>query len=155
MEANKHALHTTAHTPNDGSGKGSGLGGGMHSFLKTDFGPGGAKVDTTKPFRVHTHFGASGGSLSSIEVTLEGASGGTVQFSAAPADYLRGAPARWESRLGHTMAATNWIRTVATDGYSCSESMMNRICAGKLKNVATEAHLSSVWQVSPQPSSRA
>ena len=31
MEANKHALHTTAHTPNDGSGKGSGLGGGHKS----------------------------------------------------------------------------------------------------------------------------
>lgn len=52
MEANRHALHTTAHTPNDGSGKGSGLGGGEHSFSKTDFGPGGVcHRDSNSGFR--------------------------------------------------------------------------------------------------------
>ena len=90
MEANKHALHTTAHTPNDGGGAGSGLGGGMKSFSKSDYGPGGAKVDTTRPFTVSTYFGVSNGALSSIEVTLQGESGGTVHFTAGSSSYLGG-----------------------------------------------------------------
>ena len=59
MEANKHALHTTAHTPNDGSGSGTGLGGGMSAFSKADYGPGGAKVDTSQPLTVHTYFASA------------------------------------------------------------------------------------------------
>lgn len=88
IEANRHALHSTAHTPYDGSGKGAGLGGGWRSFTKKDFGPGGAKVDTLHPFRVHTSFGGKGGVLSSIDVTLEGTSG-SIQYTVAPSDYLR------------------------------------------------------------------
>eukprot|EP00966_Prymnesium_polylepis_P246387 5698721-Prymnesium_polylepis.1 len=60
----------------------------MSAFSKADYGPGGAKVDTSRPFTVHTYFGASGGTLTSIDVTLEGASGGTISYSAAPSSYL-------------------------------------------------------------------
>jgi hypothetical protein len=88
VEANKHALHTTAHTAYDGSGSAGGLGGGMRSFTKSDYGPGGRLVDTSHPFTMHTYFRGSGDSLSAIEVTLVGASGGTIHYTASTSSYL-------------------------------------------------------------------
>ena len=69
MEANRHAFHTTAHLA-DGKGFGRGLGGGMHTFLKADYGPNGTLVNTLQPFDVHVYFGNddANSKLSFIEV---------------------------------------------------------------------------------------
>ena len=79
LEANRYALHITAHTPEDGSGSGTGIGGsfGKEFITPQDYGPGSDVIDTRKPFRVSTYFaaGGPGGTLSAIEVTLRGDSG--------------------------------------------------------------------------------
>ena len=79
LEANRHALHITAHTPDDGSGIGTGIGGsfGKEFLTSEDYGPGSSVIDTLRPFRVSTFFaaGGPGGTLSAIEVTLRGESG--------------------------------------------------------------------------------
>ena len=49
IEANKHAIHMTAHTPNDGDGHGVGLGGSMSQLQSSVFGPGSGMIDTRHP----------------------------------------------------------------------------------------------------------
>ena len=49
IEANRHAIHMTAHTPNDGDGHGVGLGGSMSQLQSSVFGPGSAMIDTLHP----------------------------------------------------------------------------------------------------------
>ena len=87
IEANKHALHTTAHTPFDGGGKGGGLGGGLRQFSKADYDPGASTIDTTKPFTVATAFEGGGVQLTGLSVTLE-QEGRKLSYKAADAGYL-------------------------------------------------------------------
>ena len=83
----------TAHTPNDGDGHGTGLGGsfGAESALKPEFfGPGSAMIDTNQPIRVSVYFGANAnGLLSSIEVTLEGHTGRVVEIGITDEAYAK------------------------------------------------------------------
>lgn len=92
IEANKHAVHITAHTPEDGNGVGRGLGGsfGTTKLTTQQYGPGSSSVDTTKPIRVECFFmpGADG-VLSGIEVRLVGASGRGVEVQMVDAGYAR------------------------------------------------------------------
>ena len=101
LAANRHAVHMTAHTPNDGDGHGAGLGGsfGTDAALRADyFGPGSAMIDTNKPIRVSTYFKPNqNGLLSSIEVTLEGHSGRRVEVQMADEAYAK--------QLHHTVKA--------------------------------------------------
>ena len=54
MEANKHALHATAHTPHDNGGSGAGLGGSYHTLTTAEYGPGAATIDTERQFTIRS-----------------------------------------------------------------------------------------------------
>jgi hypothetical protein len=58
LEANTHALHTTAHKADDAGGVGAGIGGDHIEkvFTPTEYGPGGTIIDTSKPFKVRVSF---------------------------------------------------------------------------------------------------
>ena len=92
IEANKHALHITGHTPEDGDGRGRGIGGsfGTAELTPSSYGPGSSIVDTTKPMRVLSYFKTGNdGMLSGIEVQLIGASGRGVEVQMLDAMYAR------------------------------------------------------------------
>lgn len=93
LEANRFALHATAHTPSDGDGRGVGVGGsfGTTSTLSpAEYGPGGSVVDTEHPFRVSTYFSVDEeGMLNAIEVTLTGHTGWAITMEMADAEYVR------------------------------------------------------------------
>jgi hypothetical protein len=98
VEANKRAFHATAHTAFDGGGEGAGVGGHTHAWSAAEYGPGGSEIDTTQPFRVHSHFRAVDGELVGLDITLSqltvpmaqgSAGGGTLRVSVASSSYLR------------------------------------------------------------------
>ncbi len=72
MEANDRAFHSALHEALDGSGFVEGIGGGFKAIAPSDYGPGGAKIDTHRPFRVHAAFEAdAAGEFAAMTVTLE------------------------------------------------------------------------------------
>ena len=90
IEANRYAIHMTAHTPNDGDGKGTGLGGSFSTISPNMYGPGATMIDTEQPIRVSTYFGIDDtGSLSSIEVTIQGHTGRQLELKMADTAYVR------------------------------------------------------------------
>lgn len=110
LEANKHAIHVTAHTPEDGDGHGTGLGGsfGTQAFGPEAFGPGAAIIDTTQPFRVSAYFAEDDGvpGLKAIEITLTGESGREARLTLAGSAYLGALTGAFE--LGLTPTASYW-----------------------------------------------
>lgn len=110
LEANVHAFHTTAHTPEDGDGKGNGIGGsfGTDFIPPANYGPGSDVIDTSKPFRVSVYFASSGpgGSLRSIEVTLRGVGGTELRLNMTDARYARRLHAAVQA--GMTPAVSYW-----------------------------------------------
>ena len=101
MEANVHAFKAVAHTSHDGDGVGNGLGGGSRAFSSTEYGPGASKIDTRRPFRVHTSF-AEG----RMGTTLEQEGRTIGPFAMAPPSYVRRLAAAFAS--GFAIVASYW-----------------------------------------------
>ena len=94
LEANRLAFHLTAHTPDDGDGSGTGLGGSFGTDLITpsNYGPGSDVIDTLKPIRVSAYFATAsgpGGGLRAIEITLRGDSGTELRMNMTNERYAR------------------------------------------------------------------
>jgi len=76
MEANKHAWHSTLHSPHDNSGVGGGNGGGSdwngpRDWTVQEYGPGGSCIDTLKPIQVAASFPVDkSGKLKTMTVRL-------------------------------------------------------------------------------------
>jgi len=76
MEANKHAWHSTLHSPHDNSGVGGGNGGGNgwngpRDWTIQEYGPGGLCIDTMKPIQVAASFPVDkSGKLKTMTVRL-------------------------------------------------------------------------------------
>jgi len=87
QEANKHAFHSVLHLAQDGSGKGSGYGGGStwnshRDWTRQEYGPGGRCIDTRRPFQVEVGFPTdSRGRLRALTTRLS-QSGGRCDLSA-------------------------------------------------------------------------
>ena len=101
MEANAHAFKAVAHTSHDGDGVGNGLGGGSRAFTSAEYGPGASKIDTRRPFRVHTSF-ADG----RMGTTLEQEGRTIGPFAMAPPSYVRRLAAAFAS--GFAIVASYW-----------------------------------------------
>lgn len=114
LEANRHAIHVTLHTAEDGAGRGNGLGGSFGSgagFDASMYGPGANVVDTAKPFRVAAYFatddGTANGKLRAVAMTLTGDGGASLKFEVSASDeYL--AVLSEAIRAGMTPTASYW-----------------------------------------------